>query len=175
VGAVSEQAIEARASFGSGTRLAVSGRAGTVSGAAMPETFTAALSGRADRTLARSGTWSLAWGAALDLSHHARDLSGADGAPTAPRLFSPALFAALSPRLSLAREAGWRGRLTLDVGPALQLVSGRGPAVRPGGDVRGALEHRVGDRVRLRAELRAERVADLFTRLEAAAALAVLF
>jgi hypothetical protein len=175
VGAVSEQAVEARATFGGAARLALSARAGAVGGPGLPRTFTAAASGRADRTLLAAGRWTLGVAAALDLTHHARDPSGDGGDPLSPRLFAPALFAALSPRLSLAREAGWRGRFALDAGPALQLVSGSGPALRAGGDVRAAVEHRVRDRLRIRAELRAERVAGVYGRVEGGAALALLF
>ena len=71
----------------------------------MRSTFLAALGGRADRALARSGPWSVGIGASAEVSHHARDLSGlSDGDPAAARLFSPPLFLAASPRLALVRD-----------------------------------------------------------------------
>jgi hypothetical protein len=140
----------------------------------MRDTFFTTLAARADRALLHAGAWVLSAGAAVDASHHARDLSGQDGDPFAPRLFSPLLFIGLSPRLGLAREAGV-ARLALDGGPALQHVSGAGGALRTGGDVRLSLVQPFAGRLRLGAELRAERIAGFYARLEAGASLAVTF
>jgi hypothetical protein len=113
----------------------------------------------------------------MDATHHGRDLSGLGSAPdpAAPRLFSPPLFVAASPRFSLVRDGGLAGRVELDAGPALQVTAGLDGSVRVGGDVRAALVHRVGDALRLSAEARAERIAGAYSRLEATAAAAVLF
>ncbi len=176
VGAASDNVVQARAEWtADGGRVAIYGKAGAVTGLGMPATFTAAAGVRAERTVLRLGRWALGAGAAFDSTHHARDLSGADGDPAAPRLFSPPLFAALSPRLVASRDAGLGGRLVVDAGPAIQLVAGSGRALRGGWDVRAALVHRFGDRLRLDAELRAERVAAVYARVEGGAALAFLF
>ena len=140
----------------------------------MSATFLAAASVRLDRPVARAGSWVLSAGAAAAASHHARDLSGLDGDPFAPRLYSPLLFVTLSPRLGLAREVG-AARLAADGGPALQHASGAGGGLRAGGDLRASLTQPVGARLRLGAVLSAERVAAAYTRLEAGATLAVAF
>ena len=140
----------------------------------MPSTFLASAGARADRSLVRRGAWTLSAGLAADATHHGRDLSGLDGAPESPRLFSPALFAAVSPRAGLAREVG-AARLAIDAGPALQLVSARGASLRGGGDVRASVVQPLGPRLRLSADLRAERVATAYSRVEGGAALAVVF
>lgn len=175
IGAASDDALEARAALsGAAGRLEVSARAGQVEGSGMPATFFASAGARVERPLLRSGGWTLSAGAAAGAQHHARDLSGLDGDPLAPRLFSPLLFVSLSPRLALAREAG-PARLAVDAGPALQHASGPGGGLRAGGDLRASLVQPLGDRLRLVADLRAERIAAAYTRLEAGAALAVVF
>ena len=80
-----------------------------------------------------------------------------DGYPASPRLFSPPLFLVASPRLSLAREAPGGVHLVLDAGPALQLVAGPGGALRAGGDVHASVVQPIRQRLRLAAEVRAER------------------
>ncbi len=175
IGAASDDAVEARAAAsGEAGRLEVSARAGQVVGDGFPATFFAAASARIDRPLLRGGAWTLSAGAAAEAVHHARDLSGLDGDPLAPRLFSPPLFAALSPRLSLAREAR-PARLAVDAGPALQHVSGPGGGLRAGGDVRLSLTQPLGERLRVSADLRAEKIAAVYARLEAGASLSVVF
>ncbi len=77
--------------------------------------------------------------------------------------------------MTFARVAGLGQRVLLDAGPAVQLTAGPGGAVRLGGDARAALVQRFGDRLRLTAELRAEQIAHVYTRIEGAAQLAVLF
>jgi len=176
IGAASDNVVGARAGWSNEAwRAELSARAGAVTGAGMPGAFLASGAGRADRTLLRSGRWALSAGTVVEATHHARDLSGQDGDPAAPRLFSPPLFVAASPRISLAHDAGLGGSVVLDAGPALQLISGPGGAVRLGGDARAALVQRLGDRIRLTAELRVERIADVYSRAEGAAMLAVLF
>jgi hypothetical protein len=114
-------------------------------------------------------------GAAAEATHHARDLSGADGDPAAPRLFSPPLFASASPRVGVVRDAGLAGRLEADAGPAVQLTTGADASVRLGGDVRLALSQRFGDRLQVGVAGRAERVADVYRRFELSARAALLF
>jgi tetratricopeptide (TPR) repeat protein len=175
VGAASDDAVEVRAAGAAGdARLEVTARVGQVEGAGMPATFLAAVSARADRAVARTGPWALSLGAAARASHHARDLSGLGGDPVAPRLYSPVLFVSLSPRLGVAREVG-PARLVLDAGPALQHASGPGGALRAGGDAHLSATQPLGDRLRLGVDLRAERIAAAYTRLEAGATLAVAF
>jgi hypothetical protein len=175
-GAAMENVLEVRRGFGGPTRLELGARAGAVTAAGVPPALLAGVSGRAERAVLRRGAWTLAAGAAVGAVHHGRDLSG-DGTAgdLAPRVFSPPLFLSASPRLALVREAGVRGRLVLDAGPALQVVGGGGGGVRAGGDARLALSQRVGERLRLLAEARAERIADVYTRLDATFGLAVLF
>lgn len=174
-GAASDDVLELRAAAASGAeRLELAARVGQVEGAGMPATFLAAVSARADRTVIRAGAWVLLLGAAAAASHHGRDLSGSDGDPRAPRLYSPALFVALSPRLALSREAG-PARLLLDAGPALQHASGSRGRVRAGGDARLTLTQPLGARLRLGVDLRAERIAAAYARLDAGATLAVTF
>lgn len=175
VGAASETAVEARSSWSSERGSAVAfARAGAVTGNGMAADGTAAIGGRADRVILRSGAWALSAGAAAEARHHARDLSGAGGDPAAPRLFSPPLFVQGSPRLSAVRDAGLAGRISVDAGPALQLTGGAGHGVLLGGDVRGALSHRLGDRLRITAEVRAERMADAYSRFEGALGAALI-
>lgn len=175
VGAASDDAVEVRASAPAGSgRLEVTARAGQVEGAGMPATFLAAATARVDRPLARAGAWVLSAGAAAGASHHARDLSGLDGDPLAPRLYSPRLFVTVSPRLGVAREAG-AARLVLDAGPALQRATGPGGGPRAGGDARLSVTQPLAGRLRLEAELRAERVAAAYSLFEASATLAVAF
>jgi tetratricopeptide (TPR) repeat protein len=175
VGAASDDAVEGRvAVVAEEYRAELAARAGQVEGDGMPATFFAAAALRVDRPLLRAAAWALSTGAAVEASHHARDLSGLRGDPLAPRLFSPPLFVAVSPRLSLTREAG-PARLALDAGPALQAVSGAGGSVRVGGDVRLEATQPLGARVRLGADLRAERIAAAYQRLEAGVSLAVVF
>jgi tetratricopeptide (TPR) repeat protein len=174
VGAASDDAVEGRAAIVTEAyRAELAARGGQVEGYGMPATFFAAVAARIDRPLLRAGAWSLSAGGAAEATHHARDLSGLDGDPLAPRLFSPLLFVALSPRLSLAREAGL-ARLALDAGPALQAVSGVGGRIRAGGDVRLEATQPVGARLRLGASLRGERIAAAYQRLEAGVSLAVV-
>lgn len=175
-GAATEHVLEVRRAFAGRTRLELGARAGAVTASGARASFLAGVSGRADRALLRRGTWTIGAGAALDAVHHARELSG-DGAPgdVTPHLFSPPVFLSASPRLVLSRDAGARGRLTFDAGPALQVVGGAGGGVRAGGDARLALSQRVGERLRLGAEARAERIADAYARLDAAITAAILF
>jgi tetratricopeptide (TPR) repeat protein len=174
VGAASDDVLELRAVAPAGDgRLAVTARAGQVEGAGTPATFLAAASVRGDRPVGRSGAWVLSLGAAAAATHHARDLSGRDGDPLAPRLYSPELFLSLSPRVALSRDVG-PARFLLDAGPALQHASGPG-GVRAGGDLRLTLAQPLGERLRLGVDLRAERIAAAYTRLEAGATLAVAF
>jgi tetratricopeptide (TPR) repeat protein len=177
VGAASENVASLRAAWaGASRRLEVAARAGAVTGAGFDPDFTAGAGVRADCALVRRGVWALWAGAAADVTHHARDLSGlADADPLAPRLFSPPLFATASPRLSLVRDAGLSSRLVLDAGPALQLTAGPGGGARLGGDARLALESRVADRLRLSLGARGERISDVHGRLEAFGAAALLF
>jgi hypothetical protein len=175
VGAASDEVVEVRGAMAAAdARLEVTARAGQVEGAGMPSTFLAAASARADRAISRSGAWVLSLGAAAAATHHGRDLSGLDGDPLAPRLYSPSLFVALSPRVALSREVG-PARFLVDAGPALQHASGPGGALRAGGDARLSLAQPVGERLRLGLDLRAERIAGAYTRLEAGATVAVAF
>ncbi|HET8539956.1 MAG TPA: tetratricopeptide repeat protein [Anaeromyxobacter sp.] len=173
-GAASETCAEVRASWDDGARrLRLAARAGEVTGPAFPATFAAAASARADLAVFRRGAWTAWAGASLDATHHARDLSGAAD-PLAPRLFSPPLFAAITPRLAIGRE-GAAGSVALEAGPALQLTSGPGGGVRLGGDARVSLARRLGDRLRLTLDGRAERVASAYGRAEVLAGAALLF
>jgi tetratricopeptide (TPR) repeat protein len=175
VGAASDDAVEGRVAVVAGAyRTELAARAGQVRGDGMPDTFFAAAAARVDRSLLRTGAWGLSTGAAAEVTHHSRDLSGLDGDPLAPRLFSPPLFVALSPRLSLTREAG-PARLFLDAGPALQAVSGARGGFRAGGEARLEAAQPLGARLRLGANLRAERIAAAYQRLEAGVSLAVVF
>jgi hypothetical protein len=175
IGAASDDVLELRgAAPVAGGRLEVTARAGQVEGAGMSTTFLAAASVRLDHPIARTGSWVLSAGAAAAASHHARDLSGLDGDPVAPRLYSPLLFATLSPRLGLTREVG-AARFAADGGPALQHVSGTGGGLRAGGDLRASVTQPIGGRLRLGAVLSAERIAATYTRLEASATLALVF
>jgi len=177
VGAASDDVAEARVAWArEGGRLEGFARAGAVTGEGMPSTFLAAAGVRLDRTILRDGRWTLSAGGAAEATHHARDLSGlSDGDPASPRLFSPPLFLAVSPRLALAREGAASARLALDAGPALQLVGGPGAALRAGGDLRLSLVQPLGTRLRLAAELRAERIAAVYTRASGGASLSVVF
>ncbi len=177
VGAASDEVAAVRAVWAADrNRLELSGRAGLVSGAGMPDVFTAGAAARADRALLRNGAWTLSLGGAIEATHHGRDLSGLpDGDPTAPRIFSPPLFASVSPRVSILRDAGLAGRIEVDAGPAVQVTTGRSAAARAGGDVRASIVQRIGDRVRLGATVRAERIADVYTRAEASLGAALLF
>jgi tetratricopeptide (TPR) repeat protein len=175
IGAASDDVLELRATMAAGDgRLEVTARAGQVEGAGLPATTLAAASARLDHPIARSGAWIIWAGAAAAASHHARDLSGLTGDPLAPRLYSPLLLVTLSPRLGVTREVG-AARLVLDGGPALQHASGADGGLRAGGDVRLAVTQPLGARLRLGAELRGERIAAAYTRLEAGATLAVVF
>jgi tetratricopeptide (TPR) repeat protein len=174
-GAASETTAGLRAALDGPTRrLRLAARAGAVSGPAFASTFVGAASARADRALLRRGPWSAWAGAAAEATHHARDLSGASGDVAAPRLFSPPLFLTASPRLALERTGG-AGSASLDAGPTLQLSGGPGGGLRLGGDVRLALGHRVGDRLRLSLEARAERIASVHSRADVLAGAALLF
>jgi tetratricopeptide (TPR) repeat protein len=175
VGAASDDVLELRATVPAGAgRLELGARGGEVEGAGMPATLVASATARFDHPIARAGPWLLSAGAAAAAIHHARDLSGLDGDPLAPRLYSPLLFLALSPRLGVVREAG-TARLAVDAGPALQHASGPGGGLRAGGDVRASASQPVGARLRLGASVSAERIAGAYTRLEAGATLAVVF
>lgn len=175
-GAANDNVAELRVARGRDTRLELAARAGAVSAAGLDPVLVAGAGGRLDRALRRAGTWTVAAGAAAELVHHARDLSATgDPLDRSPHLFSPPIFASVSPRLAATRDAGARGWLTLDAGPALQVVGGEGGGVRLGGDARFAFTQRVGARLRLGGEARAERVADVHTRLEAALTAALLF
>ena len=177
VGAASDLLVEGRAAWASETaRLETFARAGSVTGAGMPDTFLAAAGARLDRTIGRAGRWRLSAGAAAEATHHGRDLSGMrDGDPASPRLFSPPLFLVASPRLSLAREAPAGVHLVLDAGPALQLVAVPGGALRAGGDVHASVVQPIGQRLRLAAEVRAERIAAVHALASGGASLAVVF
>lgn len=175
VGAASDHVVEARLALAGGRdRAELSARAGAVTGAGFDPDLTVGGSARADREVLQAGAWRLRAGASALATHHARDLSGlADRDPLAPRLFSPPLFLAASPRAELVRELGAEGRLDLDAGPALQLIAGAGGGVRVGGDVRLSLARTWAGRVRLGVEGRAERIASAYQRLELAAVLAL--
>jgi tetratricopeptide (TPR) repeat protein len=177
VGAASDDAAALGVTWeGERDRVALSARGGFVRGAGMRSTFLAAVGGRADRALVRSGPWTFALGASAEASHHARDLSGlSSGDPAAARLFSPPFFLAASPRLALVRDAGLAGRLEAEAGPAVQVTGGSSGGVLLGGDVRLSVAQRLGDRVRLGVEARAERIADVYERLELSAAASILF
>ena len=176
IGAASEDAAAVRvAAAGERLRLALSARAGAVSGAGMPTVFLAGLAARADREVLRLGRWAVTAGAAAEATHHARDLSGADGDPAAPRLFSPPLFASASPRVGLARDARPSGRLEADAGPAVQVTTGRDAGVRFGGDVRLSASQRLGEHVQVDVGGRAERIAEVHERFELSARAALLF
>jgi cellulose synthase operon protein C len=177
IGAASDTVAGVRlARTGDRGRVELSARAGAVTGAGMEPLFTAGAAARSDRALVRGESWTLSAGIAAEATHHARDVSGlVSGDPLAPRLFSPALFVAASPRLSLAHEGGPSSWLSIDLGPAAQLAAGPGGALRLGGDARLALTRRVGDALRLSAEARAERIANVHTRVEGFATAAVLF
>ena len=175
-GGASETDAELRAAWPGDTRVELAARAGAVSAAAVSPALVAGATARVDRALVHAGAWTVSAGGAVELVHHSRDLSGGGG-PTdpAPRLFSPPLFATASPRILLAREAGLRGRLTLDAGPAVQLTAGPGGAVRAGGDARLAFVERFGDRLRVGGEARFEQLAAVHTRFDAALTAALLF
>jgi hypothetical protein len=176
VGAASENVAGVRAGWSDeGWRIDLSARAGAVTAAGTPGTFLASGAGRADRRLLRTGRWALSAGTAVEATHHARDLSGLEDGDPAPRLFSPPLFFNASPRVALAHDRGLDGRFVLDAGPALQLITGPGAAARLGGHARAAMVQRLGDHIRLTAELRVERIAAVYARAEGGATLAVLF
>jgi tetratricopeptide (TPR) repeat protein len=179
VGAASDEVLEARLAHRGASdsdTLALSARAGTVRAAGMDAVFLLGADARADRALLRRGAWTFSAGAAAEATHHARDVSGLrDADPTAPRLFSPPLFLALSPRLGLVRDVGHAGHLALDVGPALQLTAGPGGGILLGGDARLSVAQRLHERLRIGLEGRAERVAAVHERLELTAVAAVLF
>jgi tetratricopeptide (TPR) repeat protein len=173
-GAASELVAELRARRGSlAAGLELSGRGGAVSAEGQAAVFTAGLAGRAWRELAASGGLRVSGALAAEVVHHARDLSGAEG--RAAGIFSPPLWASLSPRLVLVHTAGARGEVSLEGGPALQAVTGSGGGVRLGGDARLALARRLGERLRVEASLRGERLADAYERLEGGLALVGLF
>lgn len=175
-GAASDNLVELRVARGRGTRLEVTARAGSVSAEGISPVLTAAAGGRADRALLRARGWTVAGCVAAEAVHYARDLSGTDDPlDLSPHVFSPPLFVSASPRLVATRDAGARGWLSLDLGPALQAVAGEGGGVRLGGDARLAFAWRSGDRLRLGGEARAERIANVYTRLEAALTAALLF
>lgn len=126
VGAASEDLGEIRVGLTSGRdRLELTARAGAVSGAGFRAVFTAGASGRADREVLRRGVWRIRLGAAAEATHHARDLSGLhDADALAPRLFSPPLFLAASPRVVVAPA-------TRSSGPSPRRApSGSGPHAR---------------------------------------------
>jgi cellulose synthase operon protein C len=175
IGAASDDVAEARLALARGRdRLQLVARAGAVTGAGFDPVLAVGGSVRADRDVARGGAWLVRAGASALATHHARDLSGLSGAdPLAPRLFSPPLFVAASPRLEIVREAGDGSRLALDAGPALQLTAGTGGGARLGGDVRASVAQRVGAWLRLGLEGRAERVSSVYQRLELAATAAL--
>lgn len=176
IGAASDDAAEARLTIARGRdRLQLAARAGAVTGEGFDPVLAAGGSVRADRDLVRSGPWTLRAGASALATHHGRDLSGLAGAadPLAPRLFSPPLFVAASPRLELVREDGEGSRLALDAGPALQLTAGPGGGARLGGDVRASAGQRLGRSLRIGVEARGERVSSVYQRLEIAATLAL--
>ncbi len=175
-GAAADTALEVRALWaGERDRAEAFARAGAVTGAGFSPTALASLEGRLDRALVRRGTWSVLVGARAEATHHGRDLSGSDGDPAAPFLFSPPLFVQASPRLSLERQAGISGHAVLDAGPAAQLTGGPGGALRLGGDARAALVQRLGESLRISAELRAERVGGVHSRVEGGVEAALLF
>ncbi|WP_242341053.1 MULTISPECIES: tetratricopeptide repeat protein [Anaeromyxobacter] len=176
VGAASDNLVELRLAGGSATRVELTARAGSISAERISPVFAAGLGARVDRALTRARGFAIAAGVSADALHHARDLSAtSDPLDAAPGVFSPPLFVSASPRLSVTREAGARGWLSLDAGPALQVVGGAGGGVRAGGDARLAFAQRVGQRLRVGGEARAERVADVYTRLEAALTASLLF
>jgi cellulose synthase operon protein C len=178
VGAVSDQVVEARLAFAEeATRWEVSGRAGAVSGPGLAPVLTAEAAARVERTVRAPGAFELSLAAMGEAVHHARDLGGlgAGGDPAAPRIFSPPLYATLSPRLLLARDDGLRGHLALEAGPSLQLVTGPGGGAHLGAEARLAVVRRLGDHLRLSAGARAERFGATYTRYEASAAAEVLF
>jgi tetratricopeptide (TPR) repeat protein len=174
VGAASDDVVEARGVLTSGRdRFELSARAGAVTGAGFDPVFTMGGAARADREILRGGPWLVRVGASALVTHHARDLSGvADGDPLAPRIFSPPLFLAASPRVEVVREIGAESRFALDAGPALQLTTGPAGGVRLGGDLRASLARRVGEWLRLGLEGRAERVANVYQRYALAGTLA---
>jgi cellulose synthase operon protein C len=175
-GAAFDDVLEARvARRGARDTLALSARAGAVRAAGMDPVLLLGAGARGDRALLRRGAWSLSAGVSAEATHHARDVSGADGDPAAPRLFSPSLFLALSPRLALVRDGRSGGHLALDAGPAAQLTAGRGGGVLLGGDARLTVAQRVHERLRIGLEGRAERIAAVHERLELTATAAVLF
>ncbi|WP_242345996.1 tetratricopeptide repeat protein [Anaeromyxobacter terrae] len=175
-GAASDNLVELRLARGAGTRIELTARAGSISAEGISPVFASALGARVDRALTRARGFTIAAGLSADALHHARDLSATgDPLDPSPGVFSPRLFLSASPRLVVTRDAGARGWLSLDAGPALQVVGGAGGGVRAGGDARLAFTQRVGERLRLGGEARAERVADVYTRLEAALTAALLF
>jgi tetratricopeptide (TPR) repeat protein len=175
-GAASDTAVEVRGTWTrERDRAEAFARAGAVTGAGISPAVSASAGGRADRALLRARGWTILAGARGEATHHARDLSGGDGDPAATRVFSPPLFVQASPRLSIVREEGLAGRVILDAGPAAQITSGHDGALRLGGDVRASLMRRFGDRLRMGAELRAERVGGVHSRVEGALDAALLF
>jgi hypothetical protein len=176
VGAASDTVAEVRVAWPGETRVELAARAGAVSAAAVAPALIAGATARVDHALVRAEAWTLSAGGAVELVHHGRDLSS-DGGTTdlAPRLFSPPLYATASPRVLLAHDAGVLGRLSLDAGPALQVIAGPGSAVRVGGDARLAFAERLGDRFQLGGEARVEQIAAVHTRFDAALTVALLF
>jgi cellulose synthase operon protein C len=177
-GAASETALELAVGRGDGRlRAEARLRAGAVSGAGFSPDFTAGAEGRLDRVLGRTGELALSAGVRAAATHHARELSGLGPAadPAAPRLFSPPLAADLSPRLSLAGKLGADGRLVVDGGPALQVVTGSRGAVRAGGDLRISAVGRLGERLRVSADARAERLVEAHVRYEGRLGAEVVF
>jgi len=77
--------------------------------------------------------------------------------------------------VGLAWAAGLGGSFLVDAGPAVQAVAGQGGAVRMGGDGRMTLSRRFGDRVRIEAAARAERIAGAYQRIEGGLSAELLF
>ncbi|WP_242393703.1 tetratricopeptide repeat protein [Anaeromyxobacter oryzisoli] len=177
-GAASDHVLELQVVRNLGAlRLEGSARAGVVLAASGPADAMGGAGLRAMLAVVRAGGWTVSGGLAARAEGYARDRSGLGDAtdPLAARFFSPPLFLVASPRISAVQDAGPVGRVEIDAGPALQYVAGPRGGVRAGGELRASLARRVGDRLRLGAEARAERVADVYARYEGALSAALLF
>lgn len=177
-GAAAENLVVGSARAQAGVaEVTLSARGGAVTAASGAANGLFGATARADVPWLRRGALVVSAGLAGDAAGYAHDAAGlgAEADPLAPRYFSPPLFAALSPRLRLVHDAGLRGRVLLDAGPALQLTAGPGGKVQLGGDARLAVFRRLSPRLVVGLDARAERVASAYRRVEGSAFGAVVF
>jgi cellulose synthase operon protein C len=177
-GAAADNLLDASVQLPVGPALARFGvRGGAVTAASGRANAAFGASARADVAVFRSGALVVQAGVAGDAAGWSRDVAGngADPDPLAPRYFSPPLFATVSPRLALVHDAGLGGRVVLEVGPAIQLTAGPGGRAQLGGDARLSVSRRIASRVVLGLDLRGERVASAYARVDGSAYGAVLF